>query len=653
MKLVSVIKKNFKLLLRNKTSAIVVLLGPLLIILLIGLAFNNAGSDYTLTIGVYSESHTTATDTFISGLEEKYDVNEFESEETCVNSVKKGTTNVCIIFPKDLVLDDETQDEIQLYVDESRINLVDTVIGKISSIIGVSAESTSRDLTSSLLTTVSLTKTELESNLFRAVNIKQNTESLISDADAVSSDISAMDLDVGSVSLSSIDSNVDSLYSKADSIKDDALDAITDALEIIDDELGDNSTEYLAFQDYYADINDSDINASYQTVISKIDDASGDLDDLEDKLSTADTKRTNIVSKIGDIKSDLGSVKSDITQLKTSLESISSSISEIKVFSAESIVNPITTIIKPVGTSAQKSTYLIPSLLILIIMFIGIMLSGTSIIIDKMSSASFRTFTAPTRDSFYLISYYITNIIILLIQILVIGGLALYFLKFSTLANLPLTLLIVFLACSLFIFIGMGFGYMFKSQEGVTIASLSFASILLFVSNLIIPLETTPILVQQIARYNPYMILSDILKKVMIFNVGILEIIGDVALIFVYIIFVFIFILIIQKLSKMIYFKKIPHIRSKRLVLTTNQYFKLPNGKLLKDKRDLLKFLEHCSNDEFREFVDHERNKFAVWVRAVLNDKKLAKKIKKVTDKDKIIKIVEENVARGATNRKF
>ncbi len=654
MKLVSVVKKNFKLLLRNKTSAIVVLLGPLLIILLIGLAFNNSGSDYSLTIGSYAESHTNATDAFIAGLEDKYEVNEFESNSSCIDSVKKGTTNICIIFPKDLVLDDEVQDEIQLYVDESRINLVNTVISRISDIIGISAESTSKDLTSSLLTTVTLTKTELESNLFRAVNIKQNTESLISDASVVSSDISAMDLDVGDVSLGSVDSKIDTLYSKADSIKDDALDAIDEALDIlIDSGYDENSTEYIAFQGYYADINDSDITSSYQSVISKLEDATEDLENMEDKISSADTKRTNIVDKIDDIKSNLGSVKSDITQLKSSLESISSSISEIKVFSAESIVNPITTVIKPVGTTAQTSTYLIPSLIILIIMFIGIMLSGTSIIIDKMSSASFRTFTAPTRDSFYLVSYYITNIIILLVQIIVIGGLALYFLEFSALANLPLAFLIIFLACSLFIFIGMGFGYMFQSQEGVTIASLSFASILLFISNLIIPLETTPLLVQQIARYNPYMILSEILKKVMIFNVGIIEIISDLGLIIGYIIFVFILILIIQKLSKMVYFKKIPHIRSKIVTLTNNQYFKLQNGKMLKDKRDLLKFLENCSNEEFREFVDHERNKFSIWLRDVLHDKRLARKIKKVTDKDKMIKILEVYIAKGAISRRF
>ncbi len=654
MKLVSVIKKNFKLLLRNKTSAIVVLLGPLLIILLIGLAFNNSGSDYSLSIGYYTESHTNATDAFIFGLEDKYEVNEFESENLCIDSVKKGTTNICIIFPGGLVLDDEVQDDIHLYVDESRINLVDTVISRISSIIGISAESTSKDLTSSLLTTITLTKTELESNLFRAVNIKQNTDSLISDSESVSTDISSMDLDMGSVDIGSVDSKVDSLYSKADSIKDDALDAIDEVKSLLID-LGydTNSTEYLAFQGYYTDINDSDINASYQSVISKLDDANDDLEDMEDKISSADNKRANIVSKIDDIKSDLGSVKSDITQLKSSLESISTSISEIKVFSAESIVNPITTTIKPVGTTAQASTYLIPSLIILIIMFIGIMLSGTSIIIDKMSSASFRNFTAPTKDSFYLISYYITNIIVLLIQIMVIGGLAIYFLKFSALSNLPLAFLIIFLACSLFIFIGMGFGYLFQSQEGVTIASLSFASVLLFVSNLIIPLETTPLLVQQIARYNPYMILSDILKKVMIFNANIIEIIPDLGLIIGYIILIFILILIIQRLSKMIYFKKMPRIRSKNLILTNNQYFKLQNGRVLKDKRDLLKFLENCSNEEFREFVDHERNKFSIWIKDSLNDKRLARKIRKVTDKDKVVRIIEEYIARGATNRRF
>jgi ABC-type multidrug transport system permease subunit len=654
MKLVTIVKKNFKLLLRNKSSAIVVLLGPLLIILLIGLAFNNVGSEYMLTLGVYSQSYTNSTDTFITGLSEEYDLNEFSSEQECIDSVKKGSSNACLIFPPDMVLEDEFQDDISIYLDESRVNLMDTIINRLSEIIGVSSESTSKDLTSSLLTTISLTKIELESNLFRAINIKQNTDTMISDVDTASTSMDGMDLEVGEIDLDSVDSGVSTLYSRAKSVKSDALDALGDALDIIKDEpgLGVNSTEYDTINESYVEIDGTNITQAYNSFSNKLDSAIDNVADVEEKLSTANTKKSTAINKIKSVKTNLNSVKSDIIELKSSLESISDSISSIKVLSAESIVNPVTTTIKPVTTSSNKSLYLLPYLIILVILFIGVMLSSTSIVIDKMSPAAFRTFASPTRDSFYLLSYYITNITILLVQIIIIGGLALFFLKFSVGSNIYLTLLIIFLASSLFVLIGMGFGHLFKSQEAVTIASLSFSSVLLFISNLIIPLETTPQIVQEIARYNPFVILSDMLRKVMLFNVGILEIINDLSLILLYIIVVFIIILVIQKLTKMIFFKKIPHNKSKVRELSNDQVFRLSNGNSLRTKRDLLSFLETCESAEFREFVDYKNNRLNIWLKDVLREKKLARKLRKITDRQKMSKIVEEDIAKGVTSRR-
>ena len=652
MKLFNIIKKNFKLLLRNKSSALVILLGPLLIILLISLAFNDIGSDYILTLGVYSPGYTNATETFITGLEENYEINRFEDNSTCIDSVKKGITNACLLFPGNLILDDETQDEIFIYVDQSRINIIDAIINRISSIIGVSSEATSKDLTATLLTTITLTKTELESNLFRAINIKQNTDTLITDTTTIKSGVDSMDLDMGDVDLDDIGDDIDTLYSRANSIKNDALDAIEDALDIIEKELGVNYTKYEDLNSTYAEIESKNINSSYRDIISSLDDAAEDIEDVASKLSTARTKRSNTLTKIDAVKTNLNSIKSDISELKSSLESISESISSIKVMSAESIVNPITTTIKPISSSTNKGSFMLPYLIILIVMFIGIMLSGTSIIIDKMSPAAFRTFTAPTKDSTYLVAYYLTNIIILLFQLLIIGGIAFFFLKLDLGSNLPLTSLIIFLASSLFIFVGMAFGYLLKSQEAVTISSLSISSVLLFVSNLVIPLESTPLIVQTIAGYNPYVMLSEALKKVMFFNVHWLEVFNSLGLILVYILVVFILILIIQKLSKIIYFKKIPlHKKSKSLELGQNDVFRLSNGKILRNKRDLLKFLENCSNSEFQEYVDHKQNKFSQWIKDVLGDKRLARKIRKLTDKEKIIKILEENIAKGIINR--
>ena len=654
MKIFSIIKKNFKILLRNKSSALIVLLGPLLIILIVGLAFSNLGSDYALKIGVYSSEYSNATDNFITSLEESYEINKLNDNESCINSVIKGDNNACLIFPANIQLEDETQDEIQLYIDQSRINLVDAIVNRISSILGVSSESTSKDLTTSLLTAITLTKNEIEQDLLKGINIKQKTDSLISDTSSISSQVNSMDLTMGSVNIGDIDSEVDTLYSRANSIKTEALDAIDKALDIlIEEDYNITSLYYRSLNSSYATIESSAINSSYNTIISSLDSATEEIEDLEDKLSSAQTKQSDTVTKLGNVKTNLESVKSDISDLKSSLEKIKDSISAIKVMNAENIINPITTTINPVATTSKKGSFLLPYLVVLVIMFIGIMLSGTSIVIDKTSPAAFRTFTSPTKDSTYLFSYYLTNIIILLVQIGIIGGLAFLFMKFDFTGNIFVSALIIILASSFFILIGMGFGYLLKSQEAVTIASLSLSAILLFVSNLIIPLETTPLIIQKIAAYNPYVLLSEALKKSMIFNVKLLEIIRELGLILIYILVVIVLIFIIQKLSKIIFFKKI-HLLHKRTnveELSEENIFRLKDGKIIKDKKGLLTFLQKCDNSEYREFVNHQKNEFADWLSNSLGDKKIAKKLKKVTDKKEMLNIIEENIAKNLINK--
>ena len=82
-----------------------------------------------------------------------------------------------------------------------------------------------------------------------------------------------------------------------------------------------------------------------------------------------------------------------------------------------------------------------------------------------------------------------------------------------------------------------------------------------------------------------------------------------------------------------------------------DEILRLNNDKFLRNKKDLLKFLETCENSEFREFVDHENNKFRVWLNDVLNERKLAKKLTNVTDRQTMIDIVEKDVAKGIVSR--
>ena len=100
-----IIGKDLKLLLRSRSSALIIILAPLLVILLVGVAFDNANA-FGLTIGVYTPTESTDVDAFVDKLAEReFHVIKYTSEESCVNDIKLGSTHTCVIFPAKFVFE--------------------------------------------------------------------------------------------------------------------------------------------------------------------------------------------------------------------------------------------------------------------------------------------------------------------------------------------------------------------------------------------------------------------------------------------------------------------------------------------------------------------------------------------------------------------
>jgi hypothetical protein len=100
-KLLKVIQKNFKLIIRSRTSALIIIFGPLLITLLVGMAFNNAAL-YSINIGIYSPTYNDFVQSFIDRIEEaQFKIEQLESKDICIESIRQGTSNICMIFPED------------------------------------------------------------------------------------------------------------------------------------------------------------------------------------------------------------------------------------------------------------------------------------------------------------------------------------------------------------------------------------------------------------------------------------------------------------------------------------------------------------------------------------------------------------------------
>ena len=476
------LKKNLKIILRSRNSAMIILLGPLIIIFLVGAAFNTS-SLFNIKVGAFSSSYSELAESLIQELGDKqFQVEKLGSQEECISKLKGNEVHVCAVFPPDLQVGSEGS--IEFFVDNSKINLVWIIIDSLSTKVSTKSSELSIQLANSLLDTLSETDSKLGREKSTIESISISNEELNKKFSESLTSLDSLDLSF-SVSLIGVD--------KISNKLDDVIDS-------------NNYNESL-----------------FETVNTAIRNSIDKAEDYEKTINNTEAIKNQLISYLTDATGILSESKNKLKGVEGAISEISSDISNAKSTSAESIATPIKTKINPVATEKTHLNFLFPTLVVLIVMFIGLLLSSILVVREKLSSAYFRNFITPTKDWLFILSDYVTNLIIIFIQLVIIFAVALYFFKESLLAVMLNSFIIVLLLSTLFIFLGMLIGYLFKSEETVVLATFSLGSLFLFFSGTILPLETLPEYIRGVADLNPFVLGEGILKKIMLFNLGFSE----------------------------------------------------------------------------------------------------------------------------------
>ena len=382
--LLALIKKKFKLLIRSKFSVLIILIGPLLIMLLTGLVFNNTNV-YNINIGVFSEEYTEIIDSFIEKLKvDQFTVLKTISKDACINKIEEGNFHICIIFPGNITLNQESQNQIIFYVDYSRINLVWMVIDTISTKISERSSELSLNLTMSVIDALKEIELELSDKMEIINGILNNTKDSSTELESIKVLLDSMDL-----SFDDNDFNIESLLSKNDELEslshelrtysvnktEESIDLMEDiateieSLNITSSERSDLNTlisqiksSLETLKENIIDKDNSVSNVSDQ-ISTSLDTVSENLDSLKSKLSLVSIERLEIFTKITTIKDKLNISKFSLVEWRASIQKIHNIFYSIQVKDATMIVNPTTTIIKPITTEKSHLNYFFPSLI--------------------------------------------------------------------------------------------------------------------------------------------------------------------------------------------------------------------------------------------------------------------------------------------------
>ena len=534
-------KKNLKLLVRSKSSALVVFFAPLFIILLLGLSYNTS-SNYGLNIGIYAPEFTSDVESLISSLQkQEFKIVKYEtSVDDCVKDIKGGYIHTCVSLPESLAVEGNDQKEVLFYVDPSKINLVWVVQDTLGDKFNLKSQEISKELSGNLLSAVSDTKSKLEEQGTQLSSAKEKSVVASSAAQDVSQKLTSLDL---AVPTSTYDPQLIASFKDSASTKiKSSISKVKDAKEAVEaSELADKSAILSSLSEAADKLKSLDTlitggtatssgNATDESNASTTVTTSGFLSSiilLEEELLNTKLKLTAAATAVGSTSSSLSSTTQNLQESVSALDNAQQKVTEMKasldaqkVTDANVLSAPLVTKIEKVGQESSYLNYMFPALLVLVVMFTSLLLGTTLVMMEKNSPAFFRNYFLPLRKGTFVISTYLTTFVITLIQVMVLLAVSAVFLKDNLVQLLPVAGVLL-LSSSVFSFMGMGIGYAFKSEETGTLASISTGSLLLFVSGVVLPIETISSAVRNITSFNPFVISESVIRKIFLFNAGI------------------------------------------------------------------------------------------------------------------------------------
>ena len=123
-KIIQTIKKNYKVLFRNKFSLFILLLGPIILTFLIGFFYFNSNS-FAINLGVHSPDDSEFNTFFQTELAKSdFSVLKFNSQLECEDAIKSGILHACIYLPKNFNINDSSNNDLILKLDTSRGDIV-------------------------------------------------------------------------------------------------------------------------------------------------------------------------------------------------------------------------------------------------------------------------------------------------------------------------------------------------------------------------------------------------------------------------------------------------------------------------------------------------------------------------------------------------
>ena len=524
---------------------------------------------YNINLGVYiPDKNNTNSQIFMENLKQSQ-LNIFESSSItdCENDIKNGLVHACIFLPEDFKITENKNNTITVKLDASRGDIVSITENLLINQLSTASKKIQISYTQELIDTINYSENKINQNNQKIIQLNQINNEIKTQTKNIEVIMAQLAL---TFSIETLDiSNIDDRITRANSTIVEFVDktlpmlnisvnSMTNLSTIINSELNSSSTK-------------TELQKLIKIINANLDIAKGRTESLQDtyhlkklfeetnELETnlykikenMDKLTANIDTLITNQKNNTNQIKLITKDIETNNNDILIKINNLYVKDASSITNPTQINIQNIiANSKTHLTSLFPALIISLVSIISIILSSTFILSERKSQAHFRNVMTKNSAFNFLLSDFLTLLLIVFLQIITI--VIIYYTLFLKTFNTNVLFLAIALIpiIGIFILLGMINGYLTSNESTNVITSFFIIFILLAFSGQLLPLEIIPKYIVEIITYNPYLISESIIRKLLLFDTSFLNLKLELILIISYISILFLTNYILESISK-------------------------------------------------------------------------------------------------------
>jgi ABC-type multidrug transport system permease subunit len=587
--LLTTIIKNLKIVLRSPSSLLLLVLGPLVLILLVGFAF---GGDqvHDINIGVVTKDMNTIQPIIASLASPEVAVLDYYNDKYCMFDLKLDKVQVCAVFSEDFIATDKkVTGKITFYYDNSRYNLASYLSEYIKEKIEITSEQITLEAATNILNDIEQAvifmqdaqlsidqfiediitiRNDLAETKIVLEDIKQEIDPLYEDALLLQQKYQENEADLNSTA-KKLDANKNNILFSINlinhqifKVKNNLNNTILNP--IIKQKI--ETTPYLAglidFDNLYKLTNELDVLqqqlSSLRTNLEEYDKSFQETNtEMGEKLNSIVEMITTIKVFVDDANNKidkniiiLNNALIELNQIKEKLDENINKFSGLDQSQAETLIKPISSRFVGMLQDMTKITLVFPIILVFIIMFISILLSNINVLNEVNSQSYFRNFLVPVKGSLFVLGMFITNMIVVMFQIVILLIMARFKFGIQFLPVMPALTVVILLITSIFVLLGMSFAYFISKQQTSILLSTFTALALFLFSDIIFPPEVMPKLAAFFAKLNPMVVGERMIRKVIYHNIMLDYQIVDLLVLIGFLIFMVIIVYIAAKRNK-------------------------------------------------------------------------------------------------------